>query len=442
MGGLTKKAIDICEKVLPVVERFKDQDQITYGRLLFSRLQQQQAFVTVIGETTSGKSTLINGLLQNDILPANARPTNGTVVQLILSDQSKPEYYVINRDASLDQVDKVHFTDLAIKPDENTLMLLLSIKPKTPDYQGLHIFDTPGYNSMITEHEETLREFIPNSDLLVFVCGFRTGFNQIDQDLLEVVRDCIPEKDIPIILAINRVPPGTSMDTGRIQEILKNADDSLHQKVKAVLIEEADNKNNPEAKPDPKILWQEVLSKVKAPDTCLTVEKNLRKLLWEYLKGVLGMVDLEISFHSLMSCDVEMIRRQLNLLMESDAKSRNAVYSCSRRLKSLVPPSIENAADNIKEAIFFDIRSSNKWLGKDDTRAWIEGHALPYSTKKEARNIEDLFAVELDKLDKQLEEIANTTVKEIERNVEVKTNLEADIAESVVNPTLPRRPQS
>lgn len=438
MDEMMTKAIEICEKVLPVVERLEDQDQIAYGRLLYSRMQQHQAYITVIGETSTGKSTLINGLLHDDILPTNARPTNGTVVHLVFSDILKPEYYVVNRDASLDQVDETIFASLAVKPDENTLRLLLSLKPQNEGYQGLQVFDTPGYNSMITKHEENLREFIPNSDLLVFVCGFRTGFNQIDQDLLEVVRDCIPEKDISIILAINRVPPGTSKDTGRIKEILKNAEDSLHQEVKIVLVEEANKKNNPGAKPDTNELWQEVLSKVNAPDVCMKVENNLRKLLREFMEGVLAKVDSEISFHSIMSNDVELFRRQLALLVESDTKSRNAVYSCSRRLKSLVPPSIENAADNIKEAIFFDIRSSNKWLGKDDTRAWIEGHALPYSTKKEARNIEDLFAVELDKLDKQLEEIANTTVKEIERNVEVKTNLEADIAESVVKNILQR----
>ena len=438
MEDLTTKAIGIFGKVLPIMERLENQDQIAYGRLLFSRMQQHQAYVTVIGETSSGKSTLINGLLQKDILPAKARPTNGTVVQLILSDQSKPEYYVVNRDASLEQVDEMLFADLAIKPDENTLRLLLSIKPQNADYQGLHVYDTPGYNSMITEHEESLREFIPNSDLLVFVCVFRTGFNQIDQDLLEVIRDCIPEKNIPIILAINRVPSGTSKEAGRILEIVNNGMDSLHQPIKVVLIDEVNKKVHPELRPNVSELWQNVHSIVEDPDLRSEVEKSLRKLLREYIDDLIGSVDLKISYQSLMECDEVFLSKQHSLLIQAQVKSINAVNSCSRRLRSLIPPNIDKASDNVKQAIIADIQSSNKWLGKEDTRAWIEGHALPIGIKREARAVEDLIAVELEKLDMELEEIANTTIKEIERNIKVKPNLEAEIAENVVRNILQR----
>jgi len=107
-------------------------------------------------------------------------------------------------------------------------------------------------------------------------------------------------------------------------------------------------------------------------------------------------------------------------------------------LKSLLPPSIDQAAKKIERSIVDDIESSNKWLGKDDTYAWIQGHALPLGMKKEGRAIENLISNELDRLDEELEEIANTAIKEIKRSTELKTSAETEIFEKALKNLLQR----
>lgn len=438
MNKILDRAAIICEDLLPKIEKIDDKDTLSYGRLLCQRLHDYQAYVTVIGETSTGKTTLINGLFPKNLLTPRAKPSSGTVVHFKLTDQNAPEYYVVNRDASLDQIDEVIFDRMAEHPDENTLRLFASVKPADSSLCGLNIFDTPGYNSLIVEHEETLKEFIPNSDLLVFVCGYRTGFNQIDQDLFEVVRECIPDKDIPIILAINRVSPGTDITNGRIREIIHNAEDSLHQKVNVVMIDEVDKKRNPGVRPNTTDLWHLVNTMIQDPSVQEVVDNSLLRLLQEFVDDLISSIDLMISYHSIKRKDTAALQTQHSILKQAHSKSLNAVYSCSRRLKSLLPPSIDQAAKKIERSIVDDIESSNKWLGKDDTYAWIQGHALPLGMKKEGRAIENLISNELDRLDEELEEIANTAIKEIKRSTELKTSAETEIFEKALKNLLQR----
>lgn len=438
MSNLLERAAVICEDLLPIIEKLDDQDILSYGRLLFQRLHEYQAYVTVIGETSTGKSTLINGLFSRNLLPAKAKPTSGTVVHIKLSEQDKSEFYVVNKDASLDEIDEVIFEKIAEFPDENTLRLLAYVNPIESCFYGLNIFDTPGYNSLIVEHEEALKEFIPNSDLLVFACGYRTGFNQIDQDLFEVVRESIPDKDIPIILAINRVPPSTDITNGRIKEIIHNAEDSLHQKVNTVMVNEVDKKRNPGVRPNTMDLWHQVNTIIQDPSVQEAVDISLLQLLQGFIDELISSVDLMISYHSIRRQDTATLQKQYSILKQAHSKSINAVYSCSRRLNSLLPPSIDQAANNIEKSIVDDIMSSNKWLGKDDTYAWIKGHALPIGMKKEGRAIENLISNELDRLDEELEEIANTAIKEIKRSTKLKTSTETEIFEKELKKMLQR----
>ncbi|MDD3093985.1 MAG: dynamin family protein, partial [Clostridia bacterium] len=141
MSKLLERAAIICEDLLPIIEKLDDQDAVSYGRLLCQRLHEYQAYVTVIGETSTGKSTLINGLFYRNLLPAKAKPTSGTVVQVKLTEEEKPEFYVVNKDASLDEIDQVIFEKIAELPDENTLRLLAYVNPTDSSFYGLNIFD-------------------------------------------------------------------------------------------------------------------------------------------------------------------------------------------------------------------------------------------------------------------------------------------------------------
>ncbi|NUU98581.1 hypothetical protein XO12_00085 [Marinitoga sp. 1154] len=107
------------------------------------RLNEPYTFM-IVGEVNSGKSSFVNALLKSKEL-AKVSPQTCT--------------------------DKINIIEYSNKPYEKEL------PDKYTKYIGrpfeilknIRIVDTPGTNSMVTEHEKITESFIPNADLIIFV---------------------------------------------------------------------------------------------------------------------------------------------------------------------------------------------------------------------------------------------------------------------------------
>lgn len=113
-------------------------------RNLQENINQPFLFV-VIGEVKAGKSSFINALLgSGEICKTGADPCTNSVAKIVYADGEGYER--------------------EIKPGE-----LRQIGRPVPILKQIAIVDTPGTNSPLQEHEDITKEFIPNSDLTVFV---------------------------------------------------------------------------------------------------------------------------------------------------------------------------------------------------------------------------------------------------------------------------------
>ena len=111
---------------------------------LQENLNQPFLFV-VIGEVKAGKSSFINALLgSGEICEVGADPRTNMVAKIVYAE------------------DEGYSRDL--KPGE-----LREIGRPVPILEKIAIVDTPGTNSPFQQHEDITKEFIPNSDLVVFV---------------------------------------------------------------------------------------------------------------------------------------------------------------------------------------------------------------------------------------------------------------------------------
>ena len=105
----------------------------------------QPFLFVVIGEVKAGKSSFINALLESgEICEVGADPRTNMVAKIVHADGNP-----YSRE---------------IKPGE-----LREIGRPVPILQQIAIVDTPGTNSPFQQHEDITKEFIPNSDLVVFV---------------------------------------------------------------------------------------------------------------------------------------------------------------------------------------------------------------------------------------------------------------------------------
>lgn len=140
-----------------------------------SALQLDELFLLVVaGEFNAGKSAFINALLGDAVLQEGVTPTT-TRVNII---RHGPELKRERVESAL---------DLVTAPAE----LLREIA----------IVDTPGTNAIHREHEAITREFVPRSDLVLFVTSADRPFTESERAFLEGIRDWGKK----IVVVVNKV---------------------------------------------------------------------------------------------------------------------------------------------------------------------------------------------------------------------------------------------
>ena len=143
----TKKAADI---LCSIAIELNSQRLIELSKFLRQRISQPDSYVVVLGESCSGKSTIINSLIGQGILPVSSVPSTGAITEVFIDpDILNATYSVINRNATMEVLDYPTFCELSLKPDFNVQRLRATLRSSNLNLAGVRIFDTPGYGSLI-----------------------------------------------------------------------------------------------------------------------------------------------------------------------------------------------------------------------------------------------------------------------------------------------------
>ena len=117
-------------------------------------------FFVVVGEVKAGKSSFVNALLQADICKTAADPCTDIIQQLVYS---KEQY------------------------EQPVNQYLRKIGLPNEILKTLSVVDTPGTNTIVENHQEITKDFIPNSDLIFFVFFAKNPYTRSAWELLDYV---------------------------------------------------------------------------------------------------------------------------------------------------------------------------------------------------------------------------------------------------------------
>ena len=151
---------ELLERVEAALRRFgSDVEAEDLERLREARESLAGLFLLVIaGEFNAGKSSFINALLGERVLPEGVTPTT----------------------------DRINL--LRYGPEEGEQLLEAYLLERTYPAELLReisIIDTPGTNAIIRRHEELTRDFIPRCDLVLFVTSADRPFTESEREFLE-----------------------------------------------------------------------------------------------------------------------------------------------------------------------------------------------------------------------------------------------------------------
>ena len=114
----------------------------------------------VVGEVKAGKSSFINALLQADICKTAADPCTDVIQQIVYSQETF---------------------------EQPVNQYLRKIGLPNEILKNLSVVDTPGTNTIVENHQQITKDFVPNSDLIFFVFFAKNPYTRSAWDLLDFV---------------------------------------------------------------------------------------------------------------------------------------------------------------------------------------------------------------------------------------------------------------
>jgi small GTP-binding protein len=146
-----------------------------------ARLDDDVLRVAVVGEIKHGKSSLINALVGEAVLPVGVTPTTGVAVVVKTSGPSGPA--VVSASGRRTVVDRDRFDELVRGRAEATGRLEVGVPP-IKGLPGVEILDTPGINDLDTVKTAVSRGELPTADILVVVLDSTQLLNRTELGFL------------------------------------------------------------------------------------------------------------------------------------------------------------------------------------------------------------------------------------------------------------------
>ena len=144
------------------------------ARLVASITQLDEFFLlVVVGEFNAGKSAFINALVGEPALVEGVTPTTAQIHLLKYGEQ----------------VTRQMGTGLEVVTAPADLL------------RDVHIVDTPGTNAIIREHERLTTDFVPRSDLVLFVTSADRPFTETERGFLQAIQSWGKK----IVIVLNKV---------------------------------------------------------------------------------------------------------------------------------------------------------------------------------------------------------------------------------------------
>ena len=128
-------------------------------------LQDMFFLVVVVGEFNAGKSTFVNALLGDEVLPMGITPTTDAIELVRWFPKKRKDFAWRERDIVREW----------LHPGVGV--------------PGVVIVDTPGTGSVFRKHERIAKEFLSRSDLVIFVLSAKRAFAETERLYLELARD-------------------------------------------------------------------------------------------------------------------------------------------------------------------------------------------------------------------------------------------------------------
>jgi GTPase SAR1 family protein len=129
--------------------------------------------VGFLGEFNSGKSTLINGLIGEKILPALDIPTTKNYTAIIKGESDHTRFFKLLEDSTREEIEQLEFNDIAKGRKDGIVVVEVPNAKFIPN--NLQIIDTPGVDSLDASDKDITFGLLPQIDAAIICLDVNKG---------------------------------------------------------------------------------------------------------------------------------------------------------------------------------------------------------------------------------------------------------------------------
>ncbi|MEH7130849.1 dynamin family protein [Neobacillus drentensis] len=143
--------------------------------------------IIVLGEFKHGKSTFVNALLGQDIMPRNVTPTTATINAVFHS--KKPEVQILKMNGEIEKrelsvnVLNDYTASSDFDPAEINYLKLFMESPLLEN--RVVLIDTPGLNDLNQQRSDITYQFLPRADVVIFITSMDGALRSTEEAFIK-----------------------------------------------------------------------------------------------------------------------------------------------------------------------------------------------------------------------------------------------------------------
>lgn len=203
-----------------LADRARGRPEAPRAAALETRLRTGRFVVSVVGEFKRGKSTLVNALLGEDVVPTGVLPLTAVSTEMSYGD---PSATVEHLDGSCQQIDRASLAEYVTEdgnPENTKQVARVLLTGRWPLLRGgVVLVDTPGVGSIHHHNTDAARHALLDADGAVVVFSADSPLSDTERNMLVELRD----RQARTFFVLNKVDHLDSTEAERVMAFVSQA---------------------------------------------------------------------------------------------------------------------------------------------------------------------------------------------------------------------------
>lgn len=188
---------------------------------ILDRIEDRSFEIAVFGRVSSGKSSLLNALLETQVLPVGVTPITAVPTRIAYATEPKLTVWFADRPVQTLPTDRLfeYATEQQNPGNEKRVSRLLLQLPASRLRDGVTFVDTPGLGSLATGGAEETLAYLPRCDLGILLIDAGSTLTPGDLDTLQTLLQAAT----PVHLLLSKADLLSSADLDRVLEYARQS---------------------------------------------------------------------------------------------------------------------------------------------------------------------------------------------------------------------------